>query len=94
MKKQNFKKLITLLYVLILSFICIAPSKVYANDNAQDIINELKNVDLTIYENAGKNDVITLAEKDFGTSNYSLTLYVYNASKTELSRFTGSNVIS
>ncbi len=94
MKKQNFKKLITLLYVLILSFICIAPSNVYANDNGQDIINELKNVDLNIYENAGKTDVITLAEDDFGTSNYSLTLYVYNASKTELSRFTGSNVIS
>ncbi len=95
MKKRIFNKLITFIITLTLFFSFCEPIRVYASTIAgEDIISELKDVDLSVYENAGKVDVIYLSEKDFGTENYSLTLYVYNPSKTRIVKNSESNVVN
>ncbi len=92
---RSFKYILTyiltaLLLVFNIGFVNV--TTVYANGN--DIEMELKDVDLTKYEELGKTTIIAFSETGFHTSDYTLTVYVYNASKQRLNENTQSNVIN
>ena len=60
----------------------------------EDIQKELEDVDLTPFELAGKTDVITVSEVGFGTNDYKVIIYVYNAGKIKFSKGSPSNVVN
>ncbi len=91
------KKIILSLILTLSIALTLYPMPVSAKSYAsgEDIEEELKNVDLTPYVEANKTDIITLSEVGFGTEDYKLIVYVYNATgKAFYKGTTESNVIN
>ena len=92
-----FNKILTLTLAFFLTLCSFKGTNVLASDeysNGKDIEIELKDVDLSVFEDAGKTDVIYLSETGFGTKDYNLIVYVYNHDKKPLVQNTVSNVIN
>ncbi len=91
------KKIILSLILTLSIALTFYPMPVSAKSyvSGEDIEEELKNVDLTPYVEANKTDIITLSEVGFGTEDYKLIVYVYNATGNEFYKgATESNVIN
>ncbi len=97
MKKIKFKQVFTLIFLFTLTVLNAGITPIITKANTVqggDILIDLRDTDLSEYENAGKTDVIYFAEKGFNSDKFSLTVYVYNAEKKELVKDTESNVIN
>ncbi|MBR3803919.1 MAG: hypothetical protein IKJ14_01040 [Clostridia bacterium] len=91
------KKLILsviLAFSLCLSGLGSIPVKAETIKLGEDIQKELEDVDLTPFELAGKTDVITVSEVGFGTEDYKVIIYIYNAGKIKFSKGSPSNVVN
>ena len=94
---KRFNKILTLTLAFFLTLCSFKATNVLASEeysNGKDIEIELKDVDLSVFEDAGKTEVIYLAETGFGTKDYNLIVYVYNHDKKPLVQNTASNVIN
>lgn len=88
------KTILSLIIAFILAFATPISGVRAETFNDGGILQELKDVDLSVYERENKTQVITLSEVGFGTEDFGLVLYVYNTYKNELVKNSESNVVN